>query len=97
VATASAGTVTGGIAGPSLAEVDAIVFFGPDNILREAARVIPDERGRFEAHALLPGSYRIVAAGKRGRVLICDPPFITIRVSSNGAIEAPVLNVIRAQ
>jgi hypothetical protein len=91
------GTVSGVVSGPSVAEVAAIVFLGPDNVLREAARAIPDEKGRFVASALPPGAYRIVAAGKAGRVLICEPPFTTIRVDSNGAVEAPVLKVLRAQ
>jgi hypothetical protein len=43
------------------------------------------------------GGYRIVASGKKGRVLICEPPFVTIRVGSNGAVEAPVLKVLRAE
>ena len=91
------GTVFGVVEGPSLAEVAAIVLLGPDNVLHEAARAIPDERGRFVSSALPPGTYRLVAAGKGGRVLICEPPFITIRVDSNGAVEAPVLKVLRAQ
>jgi hypothetical protein len=95
-ASAGPGTVSGTIAGPSVTMVAAIVLLGPDNILHEAARATPDDQGRFAFHALPPGSYRIVAAGKGGRVVICEPPFITIRVSSNGAVEAPVLNVIRA-
>ena len=91
------GTVFGVVTGPTVADVAAIVLLGPDNVLHEAARVIPDELGRFRASSLVPGAYRIVAAGKGGRVLICDPPFITIRVGSNGAVEAPVLKVLRAQ
>jgi len=94
---AAPGTVFGVIDGPALAEVAAIVFLGPDNVLHEAARVAPDERGRFRVSALPAGAYRIVAAGKGGRVLICDPSFITIRVGSDGAVEAPVLKVLRAQ
>ena len=94
---AAPGTVFGVVEGPSLAEVAAIVLLGPDNVLHEAARAIPDERGRFVSSALPPGTYRLVAAGKGGRVLICEPPFITIRVDSNGAVEAPVLKVLRAQ
>ena len=91
------GSVVGSISGPSVADVAALVFLGPDNVLREAVRVIPEENGRFRAEALAPGAYRIVAAGKGGRVLICDPPFITIRVSAQSAIEAPDLKVLRAQ
>jgi len=94
---AAPGTVSGTISGPAVAEVAAIVFLGPDNVLRESLRVSPDERGRFRVSALPSGAYRLVAAGKAGRVLICDPPFITIRVGGNGAVEAPVLKILRAQ
>jgi hypothetical protein len=58
---------------------------------------LPDEQGRFTASGLPAGAYRIVASGKGGRVLICDPPFITIRVDANGAVTAPVLTILRAQ
>ncbi len=94
---AEPGSVFGVVAGPALVEVAAIVLLGPDNVLREAARAIPDDKGRFTASGLSLGAYRIVAAGKGGRVLICDPSFITIRVDSNGAVEAPVLKVLSAQ
>ena len=85
------------VTGPAVADVAAVVFLGPDNVLREAGRAVPDERGRFTSVALPTGTYRMVAAGIGGRVLICDPSFITIRVDSNGAVEAPVLKVLRAQ
>jgi hypothetical protein len=88
--------VSGAVTGPSRAEVEAVVILGPDNLLREAARVAPDGDGRFRT-ALPPGSYRVVAAGKGGRVLICDPPYVTIRVDSMREVEAPALNVLRAQ
>jgi hypothetical protein len=91
------GTVSGAVTGPARAEVAVIVVLGPDNLLREAARVVPDGEGRFLAPSLPPGGYRVVAVGKGGHVLICDPPFITIRVDPNGAVETPVLNVLRAQ
>jgi hypothetical protein len=91
------GTVSGLVAGPASAEVASIVFLGPDNVLHESARVAPDERGRFRTPALPAGMYRIVASGKGGRVLICEPPYITIRVGSDSAVEAPVLKVLRAE
>ena len=91
------GTVFGVVNGPGLGEVAGIIFLGPDNVLREAARVIPDSDGRFASPTLPPGAYRIVAAGKGGRVLICEPSFITIRVDSYVAVEAPELKVVRAQ
>jgi hypothetical protein len=92
----AAGTVVGQIDGPSRGDVAAIVVFGPDNVLREASRCVPDEQGRFSVDGLAPGAYRIVAAGKGGRVLICEPPFVTVRVGSDGAVEAQVLKVVRA-
>ena len=91
------GTVSGLLTGPAAAEVAAVVFLGPDNILREAARVVPDESGRYNAPPLPAGSYRIVAAGKEGRVLVCNPPYISIRLGSSSAVEAPALSVLRAQ
>jgi hypothetical protein len=94
---AEPGTVSGRVDGPAVGDVDAIVFLGPDNVLKEFTRRTPDRDGRFSAAGLPTGSYRLVAAGKAGRVLICAPAFITIRVSSNGAVEAPVLKVLRAQ
>ena len=91
------GTVSGLITGPAAAEVAAVVFLGPDNILREAVRVVPDASGRYSAPPLPAGSYRIVAAGKEGRVLICSPPYISIRLGSSSAVEAPAFSVLRAQ
>ncbi len=91
------GTVSGSLSGPGLAEVAAIVFLGPDNVLREAARAVPDPAGRFSVSALQPGAYRLVAAGRGGRVLVCRPPYIAIRVGPNSAVEAPELTVLRAQ
>jgi len=89
-------SVFGQLTGPSLSEVAAVVFLGPDNILHEAARVVPDGDGRYETSGLAAGAYRIVAAGKAGRVLLCDPSFITVHVGANGAVEAPVLKVLHA-
>ena len=91
------GTVSGLVAGPASSEVASIVFLGPDNVLHEAARVAPDERGRFRASALPPGAYRIVASGK-GR------PRANLRASlhhDSGGLEqrgrSPVLKVLRAR
>jgi hypothetical protein len=91
------GTVSGLVTGPAFAEVASLVILGPDNVLHEAARTGPDGQGRYSVPALPAGVYRIVASGKGGRVLICDPPYITIRVGSVGAVEAPVLKVLRAE
>jgi len=90
------GTVSGRVEGSSQADVAAMVFLGPDNIVKEAARALPDAGGRFSVRGLAPGAYRIVASGKGGRVLICDPAFITVHVGENGAVEAPVMKVLHA-
>lgn len=92
---AAAGTIRGTVAGPERAAVRAIVVLGPDNILREAAQVVPDGAGRWTVSGLKAGTYRVVAAGDTGRVLICDPPYVTVRVGADGAVEAPALNAMR--
>ena len=91
------GTLSGQVSGPALGDVAAIVILGPDNVLREAARVRPDEHGRWAVPLLPQGSYRVLAAGNGGRVLTCDPPFVTIRVISDQAVEVPGLKVLRSQ
>ena len=90
------GTLTGSVDGAARSSVASIVVLGPDNILKEATRATPDSSGRYTLRGLAPGSYRLVAAGAGGRVLICDPPYITVRVSSSGAVEAPTLHALRA-
>jgi hypothetical protein len=93
---AAPGTISGQIDGPASGEVAAIVALGPDNVLKEAARIALDAGGRFTFAGLPVGAYRVVAVGRGGRVLICDPAFLTIRVISSSAVEAPVLKVLRA-
>jgi len=95
-ATPESGTIVGTIGGDAAGDVAALVILGPDNILHEAARAAPDGARRFKVSGLAPGAYRVVAAGRGGRVLICDPPFITVRVGPSGAVEAPLLKVLRA-
>ena len=52
---------------------------------------------KLVARGLPVGTFRVVAAGKGGHVLVCDPSFVTIRVSSNSAVEIPPLHVLRAR
>jgi len=87
------GTVRGLLTGPDVSDVDAVIALGPDNVLKQAARVAPDAAGRFLFTGLAPGAYRIVAAGKNGRVLVCDPPYVTIRLGPGESAEAPALSV----
>jgi hypothetical protein len=93
---AQPGTVSGTITGPARAFARQVVVFGPDNILKEAARVAPDGAGRYTVRGLRIGSYRIVAAGENGGVLVCTPPYVTVKVSSGAALEAEALDVLRA-
>ena len=84
-ATRGPGFVRGTIRGEGRASVAAVVAFGPDSIVKEALRVVPDAAGRWEAGPLPAGSYRILPAGERGRVLRCTPPFVTIVIGQEGA------------
>jgi hypothetical protein len=90
------GTVNGRVSGPAWAAVRAVTVLGPDNVLKEAARIVPDASGRYTVPGLRTGSYRIIAAGENGRVLVCDPPYVTVKVSPGAAVEAPALDVLRA-
>lgn len=90
------GALSGRIDGPALADVTALVAFGPDNILAEAARVRPSPDGGWRIDGLRPGAYRIVAVGEGGRVLICDPPYVTAKVGPETGRESPVMHILRA-
>ncbi len=89
--------IGGTVSGPARGEVAAIVFLGPDNLLREAARVVPDASGRFSIPGLPGGGYRVVASGKNGRVLLCDPPFGTIHVRNGASVGSLVIQVLRVE
>jgi hypothetical protein len=87
------GTVTGRLTGqPSL--VAEVVLLGPNNLLREAARVPPrPTSGDREATAFLvgdlaPGRYRVVPMGPDGSSLACRPPFATVTVTRERGARA---------
>jgi hypothetical protein len=90
------GTVRGRISGPALSSVAAVVALGPDNVLREAARVAPAADGSFRFEGLAPGAYRLVASGAAGRVVLCDPPFLTVRLQGSQPVTVPEWRAIRA-
>jgi hypothetical protein len=87
--------VSGRISGPARADAREIVFLGPDNVLKEAARVAIDASGGYVVTGLKPGNYRVVAAGEGGRVLACHPAFVTVVVDGSPR-QVPTLEVLRA-
>jgi len=89
------GSLTGVLSGPAVTGVAAIVALGPDNVLKEAARVAPAADGSFRFDGLAPGSYRLVASGASGRVVLCDPPYLSVRLDGSQAVAAPAWRAIR--
>lgn len=85
----------GRIEGPAADQVRHVVVFGPDNLLREAARVRPAADGRYEVTNLTPGRYGIQLSGGSNRVLVTEPPFLTVEVSADGPAVAD-FRVLRA-
>ena len=57
-----------------------VVFLGPDNLLREAARVQPGSDGRWEISGLSAGRYRVQLDAGGARALITEPPFRTLEI-----------------
>jgi hypothetical protein len=79
----------------TVALVHEIVLLGPDNILLEAARLRPDEQGRWGIEHLAPGRYRVQVDGGGDRVLVADPRFVIVEVGTEPK-EAPEITIRRA-
>jgi hypothetical protein len=75
--------------------VDSVVLLGPDNILREAARVRLDDAGDWSVDGLSPGRYRIQLDGGGTRVLVAEPQFLMVDVGTSPA-RAPEIKVLRS-
>jgi hypothetical protein len=88
-------SVYGRIEGAAADQVVHVVFFGPDNLLREAARVRPAADGRYQVSNLPPGHYSIQLSGGGNVVLVTEPRFLTVDVSV-GAPAAADFRVLRA-
>jgi hypothetical protein len=93
----SRGTVEGAVDGPAAGKVLAVVLLGPDNILREAARIAPGADGAWQAGSLDPGIYRVVLDGGGGVVLATDPPFRVVEVEAGVRKRLPPIRVLRAR
>ena len=86
--------VEGRIVG-NVALVEAVVMLGPDNILREAARVKPDPDGTWGVDGLDPGRYRIELDGGGDRVLVAEPVFLMIDVGQTPT-RVPEIKAVRS-
>ncbi len=85
----------GAIEGPAADRVVAVVLFGPDNLLNEAARVRPLADGSWSVSGLDSGRYRVQLDGGGSRALVCDPPFRTVVVEPGRTGEVPAFRVLR--
>ena len=85
----------GRITGSARGSVVAVVVFGPDNILREAARVRPDENGHWFVKGLSAGTYRVLLDAGGGRVLETSPPFRTVVVGAEGIAGVEAIEAVR--
>ncbi len=74
-----------------------VVILGPNNLLREAARIQPDADGRWGVESLAPGRYRIVLNGGGEHVIESDPRFATVQVMQDEVMEAPAFHVRRVR
>jgi len=92
--TLAEGALAGRIRGAAADRVVAVVLFGPDNILREAARVTPDADGNFAVEDLAPGRYRVQLDGGGATVLIAQPPYRLITIGE-GSPTAPIEFVVQ--
>lgn len=84
----------GRLTGPAAAEVKAVVVLGPNNLLREAARVAPSSDGSWSAGPLPRGTYRILVDAGGSRVASSDPAFLTVTVDQELTVDALELRVV---
>jgi len=87
--------VRGKITGDDLSVVVAVVLLGPNNMLREAARVTPENDGSWSASGLTAGKYRVQLDGGGRRVLVTDPPFLLIEVEQDGTADAGEIRLLK--
>jgi hypothetical protein len=73
--------------------VVAVVVYGPDSIIRESARVVPESDGSWSIPLPPPGSYRVVPVGQGTRPLRCEPHFQTIQIAGEamGGLDFRIL------
>jgi hypothetical protein len=89
--------VFGSLRGAVADRVEWVLLLGPDNILREAARVRPGTDGHWGVASLPSGRYRVVLDGGGGHVLVSEPRFATIQVIEGETTKAPSFDVQRVR
>lgn len=89
--------VYGTIQGAAATQVESVLILGPNNILREAARVQPGDDGRWGIGSLQPGRYRVVLDGGGGQAILSEPRFATIQVIEGEALEVPPFEAQRVR
>ena len=77
-------------------EVREVVLLGPNNIVREARRLRPDDGGLWRADGLKPGRYQIQLSAGGEKVLVTEPRIAVVEVGESGSIEATEFRVLRA-
>lgn len=85
----------GQVRGAAMGAVVAVVVLGPDNILREAARVKPDDNGYWFVKGLPAGTYRVLLDAGGGRVLEASPAFRTVVVGAEGTAGVEPIEAVR--
>jgi len=75
--------------------VEAVVLLGPDNILREAARVQPQRDGTWHVDGLDSGRYRVQLDGGGDLVLVAEPRFLMVDVAKTPT-RAPEIKAVRS-
>ena len=80
---------------PAAGHVVSIVLHGPGNLLREAARIPVGNGGRYEVSGLPPGRYSVQLDGGGDLVLVSEPRFHTVELSSDTSVVAD-FRVLRA-
>lgn len=89
--------IEGAVTGPTRDAVRWIVAYGPDNVLREAARVPVGPDGSYCIGTLAPGGYRLVPDGGGDRVVECDPAFRFVRIEGDADVPPQSFAVRRVR
>lgn len=74
--------------------VKEVVFYGPNSILKEKARVVPRSDGTFSLPLPPPGKYRILLTGAGGAQLSYSPAYYQIDVASSSGVSGIDFKVV---